>query len=82
MVEVVRRSLGISDGDQAAIEKEVQLEAYTEALRSAWKAGIVSSDDVATRENLRSMYSISSEDHLTVEADLRRELSQDGTGGS
>jgi len=79
MVEVVRRSLGVSDGDHAALEREVQLEAYTEALRSAWKAGIVSSDDVATRENLRAMYGISSEDHLTVEATLRREMSQDST---
>ena len=74
MLEVVRRSLAVDEDDDARLSREVQLEAYTEALRSAWKAGIISGDDVDTHENLRQLYSIAKEDYLVIEAGILQEL--------
>jgi hypothetical protein len=67
---VVRLSLGIQDTEHELVEREVQLEAYTEALQSAWKSGLVAVDDELTNENLRQMYGISVEDHRAIQAGL------------
>ena len=74
MLDTVRRSLGIEDGDHVKLEREAQLESYSEALRSAWKSGIISSDDAVTHENLRQLYAISKDEHLTIEAGVLQEL--------
>jgi tetratricopeptide (TPR) repeat protein len=76
MLDVVRRSLIIGDADHFLLERDVQLETYTEALRSAWKSGIITADDVATHENLRNLYGITMEQHLSIEPNIMRELKQ------
>jgi hypothetical protein len=70
MLEVVRLSLGIPDTEHELVEREVQLEAYTEALQSAWKSGLVAIDDEQTNENLRQLYGVSAEDHRAIQAGL------------
>ena len=80
MLTLIRRSFNVSDEEHLGMEREVQLEAYTEALRSAWKAGIITRDDTSTHENLRILYGVKVEDHLVIEADLQRDLKQDGPG--
>jgi hypothetical protein len=55
----------------------VQRETFTEALRSAMKNGIITADDSATKENLRTMYGISSEDFFVIETRLIREQKQE-----
>ena len=67
MLDVVRRSLDVKEGDHLALEREVQVEAYMEAIRSAWKAGIITPDEVGTHENLRKLYGIGLEQHLALE---------------
>ena len=74
MLEVVRRSLAVGEDDHAKLEREVQLEAYTDALRSAWKSGIISTDDIDTHENLRQLYGMGREEHLVIEAGILQEL--------
>jgi hypothetical protein len=78
MLEVVRLSLGISDGEHTATEREVQLETYTEALQAAWRAGVLTPEDTRTHENLRQLYGVSLEEHLVIEAGILRELRNDG----
>jgi tetratricopeptide (TPR) repeat protein len=77
MLGVVRRSLTISDSEHALLEREVQLETYTEALRMAWKSGIITANDAKTHENLRTLYGVSMEQHLVIEAGLLREMNQE-----
>ena len=78
MLALVRRSFGLSDDDQALLEREVQLEAYTDALRSAMKAGIIAAGDKSSHDNFRELYGIRIEDHLTIEAALLREFQKTG----
>ncbi len=70
MLEVVRISLGVPDTDHELLEREVQLEAYAEALQSAWKNGLVAPDDDKTNETLRQLYGISLEDHRAIQSSL------------
>jgi hypothetical protein len=52
----------------------VQQEAFTEALRSALKNGIIAGEDPVTKKNLRTMYGITSEEYLAIESRLLREI--------
>ena len=74
MLALVRRSFGLSDDDHAVLEREVQMEAYAEALRSAMRAGIITPNDKSSRENFRELYGMRMEDHLLIEANLLREF--------
>ena len=74
MLDVVRRSLAVTDDEDAKLVREVQVEAYTEALRSAWKAGIITNDDIDTDANLRQLYGIGREEHLVIEASVLHEI--------
>lgn len=74
MLDVVRRSLNISDGVHATLEREVQIQAYTEALRSAWKAGLITDGEPKAHDNLRQVYRISTDDQLAIEAKIKREM--------
>jgi hypothetical protein len=76
MLEVVRLSLGVPEGEHQIIEREVQLEAYAEALQSAWRNGLVSPEDESTHEKLRQVYGVSLEDHQIILSGL---TSQDGS---
>jgi DNA-binding SARP family transcriptional activator len=76
MLEVVRLSLGIPDTEQELLEREVQLEAYAEALQSAWKNGLVAPDDESTNEKLRQLFGVSLEDHRAIQTSL---LSRSGS---
>jgi hypothetical protein len=77
MLDVVRRSLTISDSEHAVLEREVQLETYTEALRTAWKSGIIMADDAKTHENLRILFGVNLDQHLVIEAGLLRGMNQE-----
>jgi hypothetical protein len=70
MLEVVRLSLGIPEGEHEIVEREVQLEAYAEALQSAWRNGLIASDDETTHEKLRQLYGVSLEDHQAIQVSL------------
>ena len=76
MLALVRRSFGLSDNDHASLEREIQLEAYTEALRSAMKAGIITPNDTSAHDNFRELYGVRIEEHLTIEKSLYREIQQ------
>lgn len=78
MLDLVRRSLGISEGLHAALDREMQLEAYETALRSAWDSGIITQDDTTTQDNMRKMYGVRLEDHLLIEAAILRALRETG----
>ncbi|MCK5572290.1 MAG: hypothetical protein KAJ12_05995, partial [Bacteroidetes bacterium] len=77
MLEVVRLSLGISEADHTIVDREVQIEAYTEAFQAALKAGVLTPEDNRTHENLRQLYGISLEEHLVVEKEMRDGLRTD-----
>ncbi len=74
MLDVVRVSLGVQEDEHALLEREVRLEVYREALRSAWKSGLVTMDDPAASSNLRKLYGISNDEHLVIEAAIISEL--------
>ena len=74
MLETVRLSLGLEETEHALVEREVQLETYTDALRSAYQSGIVTRDDASTHENLRQLYGITMEEHQVIETEVLREL--------
>jgi hypothetical protein len=74
VLEIVRHSLGVDQANNASIEREVQQEAFTEALRSALKNGIIAGEDPVTKKNLRTMYGITSEEYLAIESRLLREI--------
>jgi hypothetical protein len=78
MLEVVRLSLGIAEGEHAIVEREVQIETYTEALLSAFRSGVLTRDDKRTQENIRQLYGVSKEDHLVIEAGIMKDLRQSG----
>jgi hypothetical protein len=60
------------------VEREVQLETYTEALQAAWKAGVISGYDTRTHEGLRQLYGISLEEHMVIEAGIPKDLKKNG----
>ena len=74
MLDVVGRSLGITDADHIVLEREVQLESYAEALRSAWKSGIIDTDDTKTHENLRNLYGVTLDQHHAIEPGVLRDV--------
>jgi hypothetical protein len=78
MLALVRRSFGLLDDDHAVLEREVQLEAYADALRSAMRAGIITTDDKSSHENFREVYGVRVEDHLAIEASLLKEFQKAG----
>jgi hypothetical protein len=78
MLDVVRVSLGVQEDEHALLEREVRLETYREALRSAWKSGLITSDDLSTGENLRKLYGLGKEDHLVIEAAVMNEMKATG----
>ena len=77
MLEVVRHSLGVDEADRPVIEREVQSEAFTEALRSAMKSGIIAEEDAVTKENLRMMYGVTSDEYDVIESRLLREINRE-----
>jgi hypothetical protein len=77
MLEIVRHSLGVDGAERAVIEREVQQEVFTEALRSALKNGIVTEEDPVTKENLRTMYGVTPEEYLSIESRLLREINRE-----
>jgi hypothetical protein len=77
MLEVVRHSLGLDEADRAIIEREVQREVFTEALRSAMKNGIIVDEDPVTKENLRTMYGVTSDEYDVIESRLLREINRE-----
>ena len=73
MLDIVRQSFGVDDADHAVIEMEMKRETFTEALRAALRNGVITEEDRVTKENLRAMYAISSEDYLVIESRILHE---------
>ncbi|MEK9136341.1 MAG: hypothetical protein AAB393_04405, partial [Bacteroidota bacterium] len=77
MLDIVRPSLGVDGNEHALMEREVQREVFTAALRSALKNGVITPEDAVTKDNLRTMYAVSSEDYLVIETRLLREMNRE-----
>ena len=80
MLEVVRMSLGISDEEHTAAEREVQREAYGDALHLAWTSGVLSGDDSSALENLRKLFGICTDEQRAMEAEILSEFRGKGDG--
>jgi hypothetical protein len=78
MLGIVRQSLGLDEAEHILVETEVRREVFAEALKSALRSGVVTPEDSVTRENLRTMYGIASDDFGAIESRLLRELKQEG----
>jgi hypothetical protein len=78
MLDVVRVSLGVQEDEHVLLEREVRHETYRDALRSAWRSGLITIDDTTASENLRRLYGISKEDHIVIEAAVTTELRSSG----
>ena len=74
MLDSVRLALDIEETEQALVEREVQIETYTEALRSAYRSGIVKKEDASTHENLRQLFGMTLEEHEVIEGEVLREV--------
>ncbi len=80
MLEVVRMSLGISDEEHTAAEREVQRETYGDALHLAWTSGVLSGDDSSALENLRKLFGICTDEQRAMEAEILSEFRGKGDG--
>ena len=80
MLDVVRMSLGIADEEHTAAEREVQREAYSDALRLAWTSGVLSADDNPALENLRKLFGICTDEQRAMEAEILNEYRGKGDG--
>jgi hypothetical protein len=73
MLEVARASLNLSDDDHEAVEHEVRLEAYRDAMLAAVEAGTLNLDDPRSVESFRARYAVRPQDHAVIEIEVRRE---------
>ena len=76
ILEVVRVSLGVKEEEHVMLERDVQIETFKDALRSAWRSGIISSSDDVTHENLRKLYGITPDECLPIKVDVMREMGE------
>jgi exopolysaccharide biosynthesis predicted pyruvyltransferase EpsI len=78
MLDVVRLSLGILEFEHKKIEHDVRVETYTDALRAALKSGAMSPDDSGTVEQLRKVFSITTDEDGPIQSALKAELKNNG----
>ena len=72
MLDVARVSLGISETDQTAMQSQVQLETYREALEMALEGGLLTITDTDALDGVRNKFGIDMPTHAAVIASLRR----------
>ena len=69
-------ALQIADDEYAQFEQRATIEAYTDAVRTAWQNGFLSRHSVERLGRLRNDLNISAEQHLTIEQNIREELAE------
>lgn len=73
-IDKTRLALKISQDVHETIEKEAKIECYVNAVKRAIKEGIVTTTNMKALEEIRERFSITAEEHLTVELKILWEL--------
>jgi hypothetical protein len=71
---LLRKVLGLTQADHEAIQQEVQLGIYLQAIVDGWKNGVITPQDSEKLDQLREQFHISAEEHLRLEKQVRREI--------
>lgn len=76
LLAVLKNELGLSDQEFLKIENEKKSTSYVGHLREVWKDGFVTPEDAERLEALRKSLNISAEEHLRLEAQIRKEMQE------
>lgn len=74
VLQSLKISFGISDTDHMSIEREVQVRAYVETVRTLYQAPMQTEEDFHHLRNLRELFHISEEEHLAIVKRVKKEL--------
>lgn len=74
LLMLVKVEIGLTDEDFAKIENEKKSTSYIGQLREAWKDGSITPAEAEKLEGLRKTLNISAEEHLKLEAQVRKEM--------
>ncbi|HVN49203.1 MAG TPA: response regulator [Bacteroidota bacterium] len=78
ILQSLKISFSISDAEHMATEREVQVNAYIETVRTLWKTGEPSEEDFEQLKRLRQFYHITHEEHADIEKRVKKELGMAG----
>lgn len=76
LLAVLKNELELSDQEFLKIENEKKSKSYVGHLREVWKDGFVTPEDAERLEALRKSLNISAEEHLRLEAQIRKEMQE------
>ncbi len=74
LMQSLKISFSISDGEHMEAERSVQVGSYVEALRALWKTGKPSDEDNIHLKNLRQFFKISENEHISLTKRVKKEL--------
>jgi hypothetical protein len=75
LLQAAQSFLGVNDADFAALEAATRSSSYLGALREVWKDGLATPEEADYLEQLRRTLNVSAEEHLRLEAQIRKESS-------
>ncbi len=78
----LQQQLKLSDGVRLTLERETRNTFYKNALLEIWNTGGISAFTLATVDELRKKFSISSIDHSIIESELLKEVRKNKIKGS
>jgi hypothetical protein len=67
----VRETFNITMDEHVIIERKVKLRSYLDALKLAWKDGVVTEMERQVLEMMRRRYGISNEEHVSIEQSVQ-----------
>jgi CheY-like chemotaxis protein len=75
ILQSLKISFSISDGEHMEIERTVQVSAYIDAVRTLWRREVKPTDeDLAHLKNLQGFFRISDEEHASIVQGVKAEL--------
>lgn len=74
ILQSLKISFSISDTEHMTAEREVQVDAYIEAVRTLWKTGKPTDEDFEQLKRLQQFFRISDEEHADITKRIKKEL--------
>jgi len=74
LLQSLKIPFSISDTEHMEAERTVQVSAYIDAVRTIWKNGNPSDDDIMQLKNLQQFFKISDDEHISITKRIKKEL--------
>jgi CheY-like chemotaxis protein len=74
ILQSLKISFSISDAEHMTAEREVQVNAYIEAVRTLWKTGKPAEEDLEQLKRLQQFFHITDQEHADITKRVKKEL--------